>query len=126
MEKARTLHVAALPLTVVAPDAAPGAVPPGVPFGVTASKVEALGDLIDDYAEVIGEPTVARGERKNQTGSLRARFRVVDGILEDVDDLVNALRDDSEAHAAFADNYDTLRRIGGQSVMAAPAAAAVP
>ena len=126
MEKARTLHVAALPLTVVAPDAAPGAVPPGVPFGVTASKVEALGDLIDDYAEVIGEPTVARGERKNQTGSLRARFRVVDGILEDVDDLVNALRDDSEAHAAFADNYDTLRRIGGQSAGQPATTPAVP
>ena len=111
LEKARALHGAALPLT----QEQNGEPATGPKFGITAAKAQSLGDLIDDYDEVIGAPLAARGERKAKTTRLRPRFRVVDGILDDVDDLIVALRGESEAHDLFVDIYFNARRIGGHS-----------
>lgn len=118
LEKARALHAAALPLTQ-------GANPSGAPFGLTTAKATALDDLIDDYAAVIGAPIAARSDRKAKTSALRPRFRVVDGLLEDMDDLILALRGESPAHDLFVDAYFNARRIGGHS-STAPAAPAPP
>ncbi len=108
LEKAKALHAALLPLTQ-------GATPAGTKFGITAAKVQILGDLVDDYDDVIGAPRSARGERKAKTTGLRPRFRVVDGILEDIDDLIIGLRGESDATELFVDTYFNARKIGGHS-----------
>ena len=111
LEKARALHAALLPRTQ-------GANPSGTKFGITAAKVTALADLIDDYDEVIGAPRAARSERKAKTADLRPRLRQIDGILDDIDDLIIALRGQSAAHDLFVATYFNARHIGGHSTNA--------
>ena len=104
--KARALHAAVLPLTT-------GPTPPGKTYGLTAPKTAALGDLIQDYDAVIGQPVAARGGRKAKTSELRPRFRAVDGILEAMDDLILQFRG-TPAGELFVEGYFNARRIGGR------------
>lgn len=108
LNKARALHEALLPLTQ-------GTTPSGTKFGITADKVAALLDLIEDYDAVIGAPRAARSTRKAKTADLRPRFRQVDSLLEDIDDLIIGLRGQSPAHDLFVDAYFNARRIGGHA-----------
>ena len=109
--KAKALLDAATPLTI-------GTAPKGPRFGITAAKIAAFGASYDAYDAVIGAPRGARSTRKAQTGDLPARFRSTDGILDDVDDLIIALRGQSAAHDLFVAAYFNARRIGGQSTAA--------
>lgn len=108
LEKAKALRTVALSLTTGTP-------PPGAPFGITADAVNSLGDVIDDYQVIIGGPGAARAGRKAKTAALRPRYRVVDGLLEDIDDLIIALKNKSDAHRLFVESYFNARRIGGHT-----------
>ena len=101
------------------------AVPAGVPYGITADKVAALNDLIEDYEGVIGAPVAARAGRKAKTAEMRPRFRTVDGILEGMDDLILQFRG-SEAGDLFVASYFNARRIGGNGSATPPAPPAPP
>lgn len=107
LNKAKALHAAILPLTTGSP-------PPGKPYGLSAAKAQALKDLIDDYDAVIGQPGAARGSRKAKTSDLRPRTRVVDGVLDGMDDLIVQFGT-TEAGRLFVQGYFNARRIGGQS-----------
>ncbi len=115
LSKATALHTAAQEaLTETTPPLAPH-------FGVTTARVGAFLDLVDDYGDVIGAPVAARSGRKAKTTALRPRFRVLDGILADMDDLILSLRGLSAAHDLFVDAYFNARRIGGPSEDTTPA-----
>lgn len=108
LTKAAALREAINPL-------ATGEAPDGARFGITPEKFALLSQRYEAYDNVIGAPRGARSTRKAQTGDLPARFRLIDGILADIDDLIIGLRGQSAAHDLFVEAYFNARRIGGQS-----------
>ena len=106
LDKARALLAALLPLTTGTP-------PPGEVYGITTEETDELSDLIDDYADVLGQPIAARSARKAKTTALRPRFRSVDGILEAMDDFILRFRDNGGPGSLFVDGYFNARRLGG-------------
>ena len=87
----------------------------GPRYGITPEKVAVVSARYDAYNNVIGAPRGAPSIRKAQTDDLPARFRLIDGILADMDDLIIGLRGQSAAHDLFVEAYFNARRIGGDS-----------
>lgn len=104
--KAKALRTEVTPLTTGTP--APGAF-----YGITAADLTAFSPLVDTYDAEIANPGAARGGRKARTDSLRPAYAAADDDLYDIDDFIEALRDQSEPHRLFVETYFNLRQIGG-------------
>ncbi len=104
--KAKALRTDITPLTTGTPA-------PGAHYGITAAELTAFSPLVDAYEAEIAKPGVAKGGRKAMTDSLRPAYHAADEDLYDIDDFIEALRHQSEAHGHFVETYFNLRHIGG-------------
>lgn len=106
LSRGKTLRTEAQALTTGTPA-------PGAPFGITSEKVAAYGEVLDRYAELIGQPTQTRSERKAMTAQMPARYGELRDMLFDIDGMIEPMAAQSQAHSLFVEGYFNARRIGG-------------
>jgi hypothetical protein len=79
--KAREIRDLALPVA---------ATPLGFSYGITSSLVQQLTTEVNEYEEVVNQPTLSISQRKILTLGLRAEFNKVEARFESLDDLILA------------------------------------